>query len=370
MFYPELKKIYDDSNNEITLELIEALDNWLAFLPENCQDKITASKLSNKLNLDYSISNGLLQKMCNIGILKRIFAITCPECGTILKITDEQNLYNDVVALRSHNTCYCCDCEFKDFSMEDIVVRYKLIKSPSNDPKNTKNKIYDMLRLEEEKNDDNLGEILKKANYDSNRLFYNPTEQDYQKLDELFCGVINSRKIIGKSNNIDKGTSLEIFVEYLLNLIKPVTATRFARTGTNQLDSYAVNKLSLNKFNSMNPVLTKMGHTFICECKNENRKPKNEYFGKLSNELIMSRGIDRNIHKFGIIFSIEPPPSTYLDMAKKCFFTSNISIITFYKDEIEEIVKNRKNFLAYIDYKLTLIEEDLKENDDLKKMFV
>lgn len=317
MFYPELKQIYDDSDGKITLELIDELDNWLAFLPENYQDKITSARLSNKFHLSYSIANGLLQKMCDIGIIERIFAIICPECEAVLKVTDEKNLYDDIVALKSHNNCYSCDYEFEDFKMENISVRYKLIKLPSNDPKDTKSKIDDIFKLDKAKFDDNFSDLLEKANYDSNKLFYNPTEQQYRELEKLFCGVMNANSSIDKRDNKEKGDTLEDFVEYLLNLIKPVNATKFARTTTNQLDSYAVNNLSIC---SINPVLEKMGHTFICECKNERRTPKNEYFGKLSNELIMSRGIIEKNHKFGIIFSIEPPPSTYLKMARKCFF--------------------------------------------------
>jgi len=58
-----------------------------------------------------------------------------------------------------------------------------------------------------------------------------------------------------------------------IKLIKPVKATKRAETNTNQLDCFAVNNCCIP-----NNILDKIGHTFICERKNENKAPANGYF--------------------------------------------------------------------------------------------
>lgn len=364
MFYQELQQFYHELSNILTEDLINSLDEWLALLPENQQDKITVGRVANKFNIDFSIARAVLEKLSELKVLKRIFEIHCPQCGFVLKLTDEQNLYNDIIEIQSHVTCYECDEELEEITPDDIEVRYKLIKKPTNDPNKIKDTVKKIFNVDDSKYDtNNLNDILKKANYDSNKLFYDPTEEEYRKLDELLRGVFNA------NSKKEKGDSLEEFVETLLNLIHPITATKFARTTTNQLDTFAVNHLTVSSMLKENPSLLKMGHTFICECKNESKTPKNEYFGKLATELINSR-INPNEHRFGIIFSKEAPPKTYLMMAKKSYYTNKISIVTFYKDELEEIVYQKINLLAYIDYKLSLIHEDLLESDEIKRMFL
>ena len=248
MFYPELYQIYNEGLKGILPEeLLDNIDCWLAFLPDNLQDKITVARVSIKFNLNYSISRTLLEKLSDIGILERTFAIKCPDCGFILKLSNEHNLYNDVIEIQSHKTCYKCDSDLDEIKSENIEVRYKLIKKPTNDPGKIKDSAESLLGIDSKKYDtNNLNDILEKANYDSNKLFYKPTEEEYTKLDELFRGFINAE------STSEKGDTLETFVEYLMNRIKPVTATKEAETNTNQLDCLAVNNSILpNKARSL-----------------------------------------------------------------------------------------------------------------------
>ena len=359
MFYQELYQLYNDMEAVISEELISNIDKWLALMPENTKDMITVGRVSSKFSIEYSIARALLEKLCDVGILKRIFEIHCPECDFILKVSDEDNLYYDILEIKSHIVCYNCDEDIEEITAENIEVRYKLIKKPTNDPRKIRKSINELFDIDESKYSKNtINKILEENKYNSNRLFYKPTEEEYAKLDELFCGFINAE------NTKDKGVTLEDFVEYLLNRVKPVEATKDAETNTNQLDCLAVNNSPIQ-----NDVLMKMGHTFICECKNENKTPANGYYHKLANILNISRK-DKEEHKFGIIFSKKRPPATYLEMAKKNFYTTNITIITFFKDELEEIVYGRRNLLGYIDYKINLVQQDLKENEETKKIFV
>lgn len=358
MFYPELYQIFNNEENRgVSIELIDAIDNWFAFLPENSKDKITIGRFAKVFNIHYDIARGILEKLSNENFLKRLFAIRCSECNQILKITDEQTLYQEVIKLKSHITCYNCDCEIYDIDMDQIEVRYKLILKPTNEPTKIKNQVFNILNISD-RNNDSIKDILEKANYDSNILFYDPTEEEFSELENLFCGFMSAK------NTGEKGTSLEEFARYLIELIKPVRVTTKGKTFTNQIDGLAVNKLI-----GANAVLDKMGHIFMCECKNEQDTPKNEYYHKLANILNIST-MKPNERKFGIIFSKEKPPSTYLDMAKKNYYTTYTTIITFYAEELKKIVYDRVNLLGYIDYKISLIEMDLRENVETKEIFI
>ncbi len=359
MFYQELYQLCNDKSNSPIIELIKSIDSWLAMLPENQQDKITIGRISNKFKIDYNISRGLLEKLTELNILERIFAIQCPNCGFILKVSNEENLYNHIIEVKNHINCYNCEEEILDLTSKNIEIRYKLIRKPDNDPDKIKTDIYNILGLNNETYEsDNLNDIIEKGNYDSNKLFYNPTEDEYKKLDILLRGVFNAK------STTEKGNTLEDFVEYLLNLIRPITATKKATTNTNQLDCFALNNCDIP-----NKVLDIIGHTFICECKNENKTPSNGYFHKLANILNVSRK-DTTQHKFGIIFSKKAPPSTYLQMSYKNYYMTNITIITFFEDELKEIVYDRKNLLGYIDYKLNLVQQDLKPSEETKNIFM
>lgn len=356
MFYPELYHIFKDKS-AMSQELIESIDRWFAFLPINQKDKITVGRFSKIFRLDYNISRGILEKLSEENFLKRIFAIRCENCGFVLKMSDEQNLYEDIIALKSHNDCYNCDDKIGDIKFEDVEVRYELITKPTNDPHSIKKETFELLGVKEKSND-KIKDLLEKANYDSNKLFYNPTEGQYEELDKLFCGVLNA------VTTKEKGDTLEYFSKYLLELIKPIKATPKAKTNTNQLDEFVVNNGI-----GFNPVLDKMGHVFICECKNEGKAPANGYFHKLANILNTST-VNRNEEKFGIIFSKEAPPSTYLEMARKTYYTTNTTIITFFKDELKEVIYDKVNLLGYIDYKINLVQKDLIENEELKSVFL
>ena len=233
MFYPELLQIHNE-NNLITISLIESIDQWLAFLPINEQNKITIRKCSNLLKIDYPIAAAILEKVYNLGIIKKVYAIKCPECGFILKLTDEKNFVDDFSEIKMHRSCYNCHEEIEEqLSMDLIEIRYELIKKPSRDFSEVKELAMNSLNIEVE--NDTIGDLIEKANHNANNLFYKPIEDDYQKLETLLCGV--EENIVSKNMKTkEKGDRLENLVLELLNLVKVFSATKDATTKTNQID--------------------------------------------------------------------------------------------------------------------------------------
>lgn len=374
MFYPELLRVFSEYEF-IEYTLIDEIDTWLGLLTDNQKDKITVSRFSNKFGIDYNLSRSILKRMCSYNILQELYAIKCPECNHILKITDRYNLYD---VMQEVNFCYACDEEII-ISDEDIQIRYKLVLKPNKSDKMKKfiNEISDEKETFNEV--DTIKEMLKKET--SNKVYYCPKNEEYKELRVLFEEAMNakSKDESGKKCTGSKGDKLEIFVEGLMNLIKPISATRKAKTSTNQLDTFCVNHVIQIKRNSkkiqfVNNALEQMGTSFICECKNEEKTPKNDYFGKLVSILSMERAHFSKEslpeHKFGIIFSKKEAPSTYLNMAKKIYRSSNITIIAIFFDELKEIVYDQKNLLDYIDYKIALIHKDLEECAEVKNVYL
>ncbi|BDR72241.1 hypothetical protein K144316041_09490 [Clostridium tetani] len=373
MFYPELLRVFN-GYEFIDDTLIDEIDTWLGLLTDNQKDKITVSRFSNRFGIDYNLSRSILKKMCSYNILKELYAIKCPECNHILKITDRYNLYE---AMQEVNFCYSCNNDVI-ISDEDIQIRYKLVLKPNKSDK-MKRFIEQISDEKETFNElDTIKEMLKKES--SNEFYYCPSSQEYEELKVMFEEAKNVKVVDSKGNRCTgkKGEKLEIFVEKLMNLIKPISATRKAKTSTNQLDTFCKNhsiqiKNNLGNIKIENNTLRKMGASFICECKNEDKPPKNDYFGKLSNILTMERGhiVSGKVpeHKFGIIFSRMQAPSTYLNMSKKLYISNNITIINFCFNELNEIVYKKKNILDYIDYKIDLIHKDLKEGEELKGVY-
>lgn len=329
MFYPELLKI---SNKMFSDELIEEFDTWLATLPKSHRDKITASKVSIKFGLDFNLSVALLEECCVIGLLEKRFAITCPHCELILKVTDEINLYDDL-----SNIDYCYNCENINFSFSDenILILYSLNRKPTNNPDKIKDLIKKKTNIDiNQPKFDTLKDLITNCDYTANNLFYNPTKEQLNILKQLLDNVTKEYK-----TTTEKGNALEDLAKYILGLVKPFKVSKL-NTKTNQLDVIIRNTLIIN-----GSILHMMGTHCIVECKNEKVKPDNTYYHKLYSIL---QNVDSH---FGIIFSLLPPKSTCKTIAREKFLLDRTIIINICYDELEDIINNNKNILDIMEAK-------------------
>lgn len=335
MFYPELLTIVNDL---FSLELIEELDTWLATLPKSHKDKITASKVSIKFDLDFNISVALLDECCAIGLLKKKFAIICPNCELVLKVTDENNIYDD---LSNIDYCYNCEETSLGFTYENILILYSLVKKPTNNPDKIKSLIKKKTGINKNQSvHDTLKDLMVKSDYTANFIFYNPTKEELNKLKQLLDNVTITYK-----NTTEKGNALENLAEYILSLVKVFSVSRSVRTPTNQLDVVIRNKLVINS-----SVIQMMGTHCIVECKNEKEKPDNTYYHKLYSILHNANS------RFGIIFSLQPSASTCKTIAREKFLLTKTIIINISYDDLLEIINNNRNLLDVIESKALEIQ--------------
>lgn len=354
MFYPELLKVSSDEENLISLELAEKMDTWLGTLPDDISSKITVSRFSKQFNLDYTLSRAILEKLCNLGVLKHSFAILCPNCNQVLKITDEKNLINDI----SNTTfCYACNDEEIVITSKNIEVRYNLVKKP-NDPEKMNNLYEKILGEKYVSEQDSIDSLINNSDYNVNKLFYDPTKEEYKELEELFRGINKNF-----DNTTEKGDSLEDLALKILNLVKVFSATE-AKTKTNQIDCFVVNKSPIS-----NALFKKIGSVVYCECKNENKKVDNNYFHKLSNIIILSRS-NEDEYRVGIIFSKQTNTSTCNEISKQAYYKQRLFLVNFDLEEIKEMVYERVNFLDYLNYKISIIENNLIPSLELKHAFL
>lgn len=361
MFYPILQEIFKDKEY-MNLDRIMALDHWLGFLPRPQWDKITIRRVSEEFNYKYEEAIMILKELYRYEILDEIYAVICPECSLTLKVLNKEEVEDYVLEERY---CYSCNGYF-EIGFLDIQIRYRLIKEPDKNPELSYilevNNYPEIDKLDKE----TLESFFQKEGTHS--FYYNPKNIEYTTLEQLYKEV----KMDGNSSN-EKGEKFENFIEFLMNRIKPIKASKRIQTETNQLDTFCLNEYIDARIEGRieNVALKKMGRSFICECKNETKSPKNEYFGKLQNILLMSSDEDLP-EKFGIIFSMKNAPSTYVEMAKKVYFRNGTVIISLFSDDLDEIVYKRENLLKIIEYKIAIITKSIKENRirDIKELYV
>ncbi|NFF11874.1 hypothetical protein FDA95_06475 [Clostridium botulinum] len=354
MFYPELLKISKGKENFLAQELIDEIDNWLASLPDEVSQKITVSRFANVFNIDYSLARVILERLCELEVLKHMFAILCPNCNHVLKITDEMNLIEEMMNI---NFCYSCGNEEIYIESKDVEVRYKLIKKPK-DPEKMKEICEDILGKEYTSEQDSIENLIKSSEYNVNKILYTPSEEDYKKLEQLFHGTSCKFK-----STTEKGNSLEELVRAILNLVKCFNAIP-ARTPTNQIDAFVINKSPIQYI-----LPGKIGDVFYCECKNEKNKPDNNYFHKLSSILTSSRS-NVNEYRLGVVFSKEKCTRTCDIIAKKKYYIEKLFLVNFDLEELHEIVFHQSNFLDFLNYKISIIENDLIPSKELKEAYL
>lgn len=353
MFYPELSKISKDGTSILSEELIESIDVWLATLPSAIKDKITVSRFSAKFGLDYSLSRSILEKLYELKIFERVYAILCPECEHVLRVSNEQTLLEDMNEI---SFCYACD-ENVSIEAKNIEVRYKLIKEP-NDPEKM-NKLRSCVSNRKSFDpEDAINALIKENKLNTNNLFYNPTEEQYILLENLFYGVTKK-----SGTNMEKGNSLEELALAIMNTIKTLEATS-ARTQTNQIDCYVI-----KKFNMPGTIFEKIGDVIYCECKNEKSKPDNNYYHKLNDIIVLSRA-DPKDYRLGILFSRLKCTKTCETIAQKSYDRQNVYLVNFYLEELKEIIFKKVNFLDFLRMKMDILEHALIQDKNLKTAYL
>ncbi len=337
MFYKQFSRITDILNPEF----VENFDYWLATLPTNNQKNITASVVSSRLGVKYSLAETILNFAYKEKILERYYLVKCPDCDYNLAVIAKDEIANALV-----DPVFCEECEeYKHISVGDIYIAYKVILAPDVTEDEIEREIKKRLNQGDfvEVNFSNADSLLnnKKTLYE---VFYNPSESAYNEFK-----VLRDRLDLdyGKDTTA-KGNALEELVLRIFKCIEMVKGTNKVKTHTNQFDCTMIsgaNTVSLS-------VLTYLAPYFIIECKNEpNNKPNNTYCNKLLSIM------DTNASQLGIIVGRIDATSTCFEISREHYLLHSQSnkqriIITLSDDDLKLIIDDRVNLLEYLEFKI------------------
>lgn len=314
MYYSQLLELNDD----FTEKQIYLIDNLLASMTSNTV--LTLSRFMEKTELDINSCKSALKRLCDINLLSMRYAVRCPECDLILK--EEDNLNN------IENNIYCHKCEEDmNITSDDIDVIYLIVAPPFD-----LGQQQSVRQVAVAQAADILSNYLSEEDF--NKMFYNPTEEQYAVMKSIYNSVFEPQ-----DDTTKQGNTLENLSRFIFNCCKQYTARKL-RTEQNDIDCFV-----RSKFSAVGSILAELGSEICVECKNEKRTPTITYFKKMQSIM------DDNNVKFGIILSKEAAPSTYADSAILLYIKKGAIIISIDKNDLRGIVIERKNLLECIERK-------------------
>ncbi len=296
--------------------------------------KINPIKFSLNQELEISLVNRVLTFLVDNGTLDCLFTIRCPECGVCIKEI------NDITEI--DKTIYCYSCEEKiEISTDNVIVLYTYKNYPFRERQQNNIFVDDSVALE--KNESlTLTQILESHNYDLNKEFFNPSNDEYLVLEKMYNAVFEKH-----NTTKSKGDSLENLVCFLFSLCKHFEVSNCVKTRSNQIDCYVRNKLFVPGISPEN-----CKDSIQIECKNENKKPSITYLNKLHSILKTTGG------HFGIIVSRCQKPSTYNELANKIYLRDEILIVSVDNQDLKSIILERKNLLELLEKRIMEVKLD------------
>lgn len=336
MFYRQFSTII----NLLNPEFVENFDYWLATLPRNNQKNITASVVSSRLEVKYSLAEFILKFAEKQNILERYYLVKCPDCDYNLDTITKDDIADVLV-----NPVFCDECEEdKKITLDDIYTAYKVIQQADI----TEDELAKAIEKRLNQGEDSGTNFIEADSLSNDKstlyeAFYDPSESVYGKFKELR----DKLDLDYGKNKTAKGKALEVLILLIFGQIKYVRGSNDVKTQTNQFDCTflcGINTVFLSVFNILSPC-------FIIECKNEIKKPDNTYTNKL--ESIM----DTSNAQFGIVFGRKDATSPCFTISREHYLTNkNTSkqqiIVTCYDKDLEYIIDKKVNLLQYIEYKI------------------
>lgn len=337
MFYKQFLEIIDILNPEF----VENFDYWLTTLPSNNQKNITASAVSSRLGVKYSLAEAILNFAEKQNILEKYYLVKCPDCEYNL-----DSITRDELAEILINPIYCPECdENKQITIDHIYTAYKVILKP--DASET-----DIIRAIEKRLNQGEGteENFIEADSLSNdkktiyKAFYNPSESAYKRFKELR----DKLDLDYGNNTTEKGKALEVLVLEIFNQITAVRCTTCVKTETNQFDCTALSGVTTvfpSVFSYFKPY-------FIIECKNEPKNsPNNTYCNKLFSIM------DTNEAQLGIVWGRKDATKPCFIISREHYLTKTADrktqiIITCSDTDLNYLIEDKINLLEYLEYKL------------------
>lgn len=328
MLYSHLSSLKDCLSNSQYSSVID----YLSTLTSN--SKITASKLKYNTGLDLNTVNKVLDVLLETKVLKYSFAVQCPECGLLVKS------FNEIQDIEKAYTCYHCDTDF-EIKENDVIVIYSFYNYPFDQGQQKKTNAKDSNFANESValSIDSLEKYLHRTNLDLNKIFYSPSDKEYNALKKMYKSIFQTH-----SSTKEQGDTLEKLTIKLFSLCHHFNAASI-RMRPNQIDCYVRNTLFIPGISKSDCI-----DSFMIECKNEKTTPKSGYMNKLHSILSLSG------NSFGIIVSKCRAPKTFVQLSNSIYLSDKIIIISIDKNDIDSIINKKINLLECIGRKITEVK--------------
>lgn len=334
MFYKQFLQIID-----LNKDFVEEFDYWLTTLPKHLQKNITASAVSSRMEVGYSVANTILEFACKEGILKKHYLIQCPACNTVIERVNQDKL---VDLLNEGIFCEECNTERK-ITTDNIIAAYEVVVKPDVTEDEIAKAIEKRLNLDTSDINFCQADSLSCHINDLYEMLYNPSESAYNEFAELRTKIDKDYR----KNTTEKGATLERLILRIFQEIKYVKGTNKIRTLTNQFDCTClcgIKTIQLSVFDYLSPY-------FIIECKNEQKKPDNTYLNKI--ESIIST----NEAKLGIVFGRNKATNPCFTISREHYLMSKGSgkekvVITCSDIDLQYLIDKKVNILRYLEYKI------------------
>lgn len=133
MYFQKLENLY---NSDIYINkkiLVDAFDEWLAFVPRSYRDRLTPDMFQNSEGVHLEDTVSLFEDAVKMKILVYRYMLVC-KCGQVI------NFYNNELEAIDALSSYCDDYEEKcpfcekheELTTDNILILYKLIIEPKN----------------------------------------------------------------------------------------------------------------------------------------------------------------------------------------------------------------------------------------------
>lgn len=357
MFYLESYKITMYKKHP---EMVEAFDYYLGTLVGEIVNRISASDVADKLEINIALAKQILREYEKEGILKKRYLVVCPNegCDNCLFIADEEDLLEK---MEEYNYCDECDDYNLRFSDDDIYLIFERIKKSTASQKEIEDTLAKKSVISKaiigNANFFDSADSLASNSHEMFSIYYSPNESAYTKLKRMKKGLNGPFK-----TTKEKGDALEGLALYLFKQIKAVSGTNRLKTYTNQFDCTIRFPQSSKIFPT---IMRYMTPYFIIECKNEIEKngdgktPSNTYFHKLSD--IMAT----NDAQLGIIISRGKASEEDIRIAHDNYLVHRNSsrqriMLSLSDEDIEALVDEQVNLLDYLSYKMDCLTMNAK----------
>lgn len=136
MYFQKLESLSQLESFDTIYPIVDALDTWLAFLPQSYKDRIIPEQFTFKEKVPVKLVYKLFDELVELNMFKERYIVRCPEddCNHVLYIANGLKDLKKYIE-EFNNNCYECNfCEkTSKISSDYIFVIYELIDKPRED---------------------------------------------------------------------------------------------------------------------------------------------------------------------------------------------------------------------------------------------